>query len=79
VTTSYHPHNHGWPSIEGGVEVTIEVYSDTSKLERKRSTCRSLMIIDCFSVPDLLSFLCHSAISTSIGSCTSSGSRQGTD
>jgi hypothetical protein len=42
VTTSYHFHNRGWPSIEGGVEVTIEVCSDTSRPERERSACRSL-------------------------------------
>jgi hypothetical protein len=74
VTTSYHPHNCGWPSVEGGVEVAIEVCSDASELERKRSTCRPLMIIDCFSVSDLLSLLYHSTISTSIGSCASPGS-----
>jgi hypothetical protein len=42
VTTSYHPHNRGWPSIEGGVEVTIKVCSDALETEKKHSTCRSL-------------------------------------
>jgi hypothetical protein len=74
VSTSYPPHNRGWPSVKGGIEVAIEVCSDVVELERERSTCRSLMIIDCLSVPDLLSLLCHSAIGTSLGSCTSSGS-----
>jgi hypothetical protein len=68
VTTSYHPINCGWPSIEGGVEVTVEVCSDASKLEKERSACRSLMILGCFSVLDILSILYHSAISTSCGS-----------
>jgi hypothetical protein len=79
VTTSYHSINRGWPSIEGGVEVTIEVCSDASKHEKERSACRSLVIIDYISVPDLLSFLYHSAVGTSFGSCTPSGSHGGID
>jgi hypothetical protein len=79
VSTSYPPHNCGWPSVEGGIEVAIEVCSDIVELERKRSTCRSLVIIDCLSVPDLLSLLCHSAVGTSLGSCVSSGSHRGVD
>jgi hypothetical protein len=75
VSTSYPPHNHGWPSVEGGIEVAIEVCSDVVELERKHSACRSLVIMDCLSVPDLLSLLCHSTVSTSLGSCASSGSR----
>jgi hypothetical protein len=62
-------HADGWPSVEGGVEVAIEVCPDTVELQREHSACRSLMIIGCLSVPDLLSFLCHSAVGTSIGSC----------
>jgi hypothetical protein len=42
VTTSYHPINCGWPSIEGGVEVMVEVCSDASKIEEERPACRSL-------------------------------------
>jgi hypothetical protein len=64
----------GWPSVEGGVEVSIEVRSDIAEPESGRSTCRSLMIIVCLSVRDLLSSLCHSTVSTSPGSCTFSGS-----
>jgi hypothetical protein len=75
VMTSYPPHNRGWPSVEGGIEVAIEVCSDVVELEGKRSTCRSLMIIDCLSVPDLLSLLCHSAIGTSLGSCACVGNQ----
>jgi hypothetical protein len=79
VMTSYHSINCGWPSIEGGVEVTIEVCSGASKPEKECSTCRSLVIIDYLSVPDLLSFLYHSAVGTSFGSCAPSGSRGGID
>jgi hypothetical protein len=79
VSTSYPSCNRGWPSVEGGIKVAIEVCSDAVELERKCSACRSLMIIACLSVPDLLSLLCHSAVSTSLGSCTSSGSRRGVD
>jgi hypothetical protein len=79
VRTCHHPRNHGWPSIEGGVEVTIKVCSDALKSEEKRSTCRSLMILECFSVLDLLSLLCHNAVGTSFGRCAFPGSRQGTD
>jgi hypothetical protein len=74
VTTSYHTINRGWPSIEGGVKVSIEVRSDALNSEEKCSACRSLMILECFSVLDLLSLLCHSAVGTSFGSCTSLGS-----
>jgi hypothetical protein len=79
VSTSHPSHNHGWPSVEGGIEVAIEVCSDIVELERKGSACRSLMIIDCLSVPDLLSLLCRSAVGTSLGSCASSGSHRGVD
>jgi hypothetical protein len=79
VTTSYLPINRGWPSIEGGVEVTVEVCSDASKPKEECSACRSLMILDCFSVFDLLRILCHSVVGTSFGSYTPSSSCGGTD
>jgi hypothetical protein len=79
VSISYPSCNHGWPSVEGGVEVVIEVCSDVVELEKEHSACRSLMIIDGLSVLDLLSLLCYSAVSTSLGSCTSSSSHQGVD
>jgi hypothetical protein len=28
ITESYLPINRGWPSVEGGVDVSIEVHSD---------------------------------------------------
>jgi hypothetical protein len=79
VLVSYPSCNHSWPSIKGGVEVAIEVCLDAMELERECSACRSLMIIDCLSVPDLLSLLCHNAIGTSFGSCVSSGCYHGVD
>jgi hypothetical protein len=67
-----------WPDLEVGVEVSVEVHSDVVGLLREDSTCRSLMIIECFSVSNLLSLLCHSAVSTSLGSCSPSDrSRRG--
>jgi hypothetical protein len=61
-------HVDDWPSIEGGVEVTVEVCSDAMELQREYSTCRFCGIGHC-SVINLLSFLCHSPIGTSFGSC----------
>jgi hypothetical protein len=57
-----------WPTLEVGVEVSVEVHSEVGSL-RGDSACRSLMIIECFSVSNLLSLLCHSTIGTSLGSC----------
>jgi hypothetical protein len=36
VVTSYLAINWGWPSIEGGVKVSIEVYSDLKGSEEER-------------------------------------------
>jgi hypothetical protein len=33
---------HGWPSVEGGVEVVVEVCSDASERQREHSACRCL-------------------------------------
>jgi hypothetical protein len=41
--------------------------------QREHSACRLLMIIECFSVSNLLSLLCHSSVGTSIGSCAPCG------
>jgi hypothetical protein len=64
LVTTLHAMSCGWPSVEGGVEVSIEVCLDLSDSE-ERPTCRSLVSIGCLSVPDLLSFLCYSAVGTS--------------
>jgi hypothetical protein len=69
----------GWPSIEGGVEVSIKVVSDAVELEREHSSCRLPMIIGCLSFSNLLSPLCHSTIGTSDRSCTSLSSCRGVD
>jgi hypothetical protein len=70
----------GWPDLEVGIEVSVEVRSDVEDLSRGNSTCRSLMIIGCFFVSNLLSLLCHCAVGTSPGSCSPfDHSRQGFD
>jgi hypothetical protein len=48
---------HGWPSVEGGVEVAIKVCSDTVELQRDHSACRSLMIIGCLSLTYLAPYV----------------------
>jgi hypothetical protein len=62
----------GWPdllpSVQDRVKVTIEVTLSIGNLEG-HSACRSLMVISSLSVFDLLSFLCHSTVGTSIRSC----------
>jgi hypothetical protein len=73
LVTTLHAVSCGWPSVEGGVEVSIEVRSDLSDSE-ERPTCRSLVSIGCLSVSDLLSFLCYSAVGTSGRSYASSRS-----
>jgi hypothetical protein len=70
----------GWPNLEVGIEVSVEIHSDVEDLSRGNSACRSLMIIGCFSVSNLLSLPCHHAVSTSTGSCSPSDhSRRGFD
>jgi hypothetical protein len=48
---------NGWPDLKVGVEVSVEVCSDAVGSARGDSACRSLMIIECFSVFNLLSLL----------------------
>jgi hypothetical protein len=68
-----------WPSVEGGIEVAIDVHSVLEGLvDKERSACRLLLFIDRLLVPDLLSFLHYSTIGTFDGSCVSLGSHQGT-
>jgi hypothetical protein len=64
LVTTLHAMSCGWPSVEGGIEVSVEVWSDLSDSE-ERPACRSLVPIGCLSVLDLLSFLCYSAVGTS--------------
>jgi hypothetical protein len=74
VSVSYPASHQGWPKVEGGVEVMIEVRSDVMESKSERPACRLPMFIDCLSVADLLSSLCHSTVGTSTGSCTFSSS-----
>jgi hypothetical protein len=59
-----------WPDLEVGIEVSVEVRSDVEDLSKGDSACRSLMIIGCFFVSNLLSLLCHCTVGTSPGSCS---------
>jgi hypothetical protein len=77
--TSYTMSRGGWPSVERGIEVSIKVHLDLEdSTEKERPACRLLVYIGRFSVPDLLSFLCYSTVSTSDGSCMFLSSRRGT-
>jgi hypothetical protein len=68
-----------WPSMEGGVKVSIDVHSVLKgSVDKEHSACRLLVLVDRLSVIDLLSFLHYSTVSTSDGSCASLGPRQGT-
>jgi hypothetical protein len=61
-----------WPHFPPdtlAIEVTVEIRSSIGDLVEEHPTCRSTVFIDHLSVLDLLSFLCHNAVGTSIGSC----------
>jgi hypothetical protein len=72
----------GWPllssSVQDGISVTIELRTIVEGSEG-HSACRSLVVIGCLSVPDLLSSLCHSTIGTSFRSCAPHSSSGGID
>jgi hypothetical protein len=72
LVTTLHAMSRGWLSVEGGIEVSVEVHSDLSDSGEERPACRSSVPIGCLSVPDLLSFLRYSAVGTSGGSYASS-------
>jgi hypothetical protein len=75
-TTLYAMSRGTWPSVEGGVEVVIDVHSVLEgSVDKERSACRLRVFIYRLSVIDLLSFLRYSTVGTSPGSCTSFGSR----
>jgi hypothetical protein len=48
--TTFHAMSRGWPSIEGGIEVSVEVRSDVGDLAEERAACR------CFRICTDLSF-----------------------
>jgi hypothetical protein len=50
LVTTTHALSLGWPSIEGGIEVSVEVCSDAGNLVEERAACR------CFCICTDLSF-----------------------
>jgi hypothetical protein len=72
LVTTMHAMSHGWPSVEGGIEVSMEVRSNAGDLAEGHSACRcfALVLICPFN---LISHLYYSSIGTSDGSCASSG------
>jgi hypothetical protein len=71
LTVSYPASHQGWPCVTGGIEVSVEVHSDLKDSEEEHPACRLPVLIDCLSVIDLLSLLCHSTVGTSNRSCAS--------
>jgi hypothetical protein len=55
---------HGWALILNSLEVNVEVVERVESC----SACRCFHLVCCF-VFDVLSILCYSAVSASIGSC----------
>jgi hypothetical protein len=73
LVTALHAMSRGWPSVEGGIEVSVEVRSNAGDLAEERSACRCFVSV--LICPfNLISCLYYSSISTSDGSCASSGS-----
>jgi hypothetical protein len=50
LLTTVHAISHGWPSVEGGVEVSVEVCSNAEDIVEERTACR------CFCIRTDLSF-----------------------
>jgi hypothetical protein len=45
--------SRGWPSVEGGIEVSVEVQSNVGDLAEERTACRCFRIrTDLFLQPD---------------------------
>jgi hypothetical protein len=58
LVTTMHAMNRGWPSVEGGIEVSMEVHSNAGDLVEERTTCRCFCIhTDLSFQPDQLSIL----------------------
>jgi hypothetical protein len=47
---TFHAVSRGWPSVEGGVEVSVEVHSNAEDLTEECTACR------CFRIRTDLSF-----------------------
>jgi hypothetical protein len=50
LLTTVHAISHGWPSVEGGVEVSVEICSNTEDIVEEHTACR------CFCIRTDLSF-----------------------
>jgi hypothetical protein len=50
LVMTMHAMSCGWPSVEGGIEVSVEVRSNTGDLAKERTACR------CFCIRTDLSF-----------------------
>jgi hypothetical protein len=60
LVTTAHALSHGWLSVEGGIEVSMEVCSDTGNLAEERAACRCFCIrTDLSFQPDRLFILQH--------------------
>jgi hypothetical protein len=56
--TTLHAVSCGWPSVEGGIEVSVEVRSNAGDLAKERTACRCLCIrTDLSFQPDQLFIL----------------------
>jgi hypothetical protein len=50
LLTTFHAISHGWPSVEGGLKVSVEVHSNAGDLTEECTACR------CFRICTDLSF-----------------------
>jgi hypothetical protein len=48
--TTLHAVSRGWPSVEGGIEVSVEVRSNVGDLAKERTACRCPCICTDLSV-----------------------------
>jgi hypothetical protein len=44
LLTTFHAISRGWPSVEGGVDVSVEVCSNAGDLTEERTACRCFHI-----------------------------------
>jgi hypothetical protein len=65
-----HAVSRGWPSVAGGVEVSVEVRSNAEDIVEECTACRCFVFILICSF-NLISRLYYSSVGTSNGSCIS--------
>jgi hypothetical protein len=71
--STMHAMSRGWPSVGGGVGVSVEVRSNAGDIAVERTTCRCFVFV--LICPfNLISHLYYSTVGTSDGSCASLGS-----